>query len=161
MRTRVQSWIRVRIATCPVLTGTGHKLLPNIYWHLDTLSSVTFMKYRSNHWVPIMRTWTVVHFICCYSANKKHQCPYSTHLVYWFRFVPTRTTGIYHTGMKIGTIIPLIPPRIKFQPISGCFGQFRLVPNFGLKFFFFSYLLLLVGFEPIFFFLFFSCVLYR
>ena len=28
IRTCVQSWTRARIATCPVLTGTGHKLLP-------------------------------------------------------------------------------------------------------------------------------------
>ena len=30
IRTRVQSWTRVRIATCPVLTGTGQKPLPKI-----------------------------------------------------------------------------------------------------------------------------------
>ena len=36
--------------------------------------------------------------------------------------------GIFRTGMKTGTIIPLIPPRIKFQPISECSShssQFR------------------------------------
>ena len=97
---------------------------------------------------------------------------------YWFRSVLVGTAGIFHTGMKTGTIIPLIPHRIKFRPISECSshsGQFQLkyifrpVLDFGFKknitssfffffffffflfflFFFSSYfLLLLVGFNP-------------
>ena len=96
---------------------------------------------------------------------------------YWFHSVLVGTAGIFHTGMKTGTIIPLIPHRIKFRPISECSshsGQFQLkyifrpVLDFGLKknitssffffffffflfflFFFSSYfLLLLVGFNP-------------
>ena len=61
---------------------------------------------------------------------------------YWFCSVHAGTARIFRSGMKTGTIIPLIPPRIKFRPISGCFshsGQFWPkyifwpVPDFGLK----------------------------
>ena len=44
------------------------------------------------------------------------------------------TAGIFHTGMQIGTIIPPIPPWVKFRPISGCFGQFRLKYKFWPKY---------------------------
>ena len=89
---------------------------------------------------------------------------------------------IFHTVMKTGIIIPLIPPRIKFRPILVCssysnqfWPKYICQLDFGLKkkkkslllllgfrpfFFLFSFfsscyfLLLLVGFKPIFFFLF-------
>ena len=32
IRTHVQFWTRVRIATCPVFTDTGHKLLPSFFF---------------------------------------------------------------------------------------------------------------------------------
>ena len=60
--------------------------------------------------------------------------------------------------MKTDTIIPVIPPWVKFRPISGCFGhsgQFWSITDFGFKKKKKSYLL---GFEP-FFFLFFSSLL--
>ena len=90
---------------------------------------------------------------------------------YWFRSVLVGTAGIFHTGMKTGTIIPLIPHRIKFRPISECSshsGQFQLkyifrpVLDFGFKknitssffffFFFFFFLFFLFFFLLIFFF---------
>ena len=74
------------------------------------------------------------------------------------------TAGIFHTGMQIGTIIPPIPPWVKFRPISGCFGQFRLKYKFWPKYKFQpvsdfslkkkkknSYLLLLLSYGPFFF----------
>jgi len=61
---------------------------------------------------------------------------------YWFHFVPDGTAGIFHTGKQTGTIIPPIPPQVKFRPISRCSGhsgqfrqkyKFRPVPDFGFK----------------------------
>ena len=72
--------------------------------------------------------------------------------------------GIFRTGMKTGTIIPLIPPRIKFRPISECSShsnQFRPIlaeihisadTRFWLKKKkSYLLLLLLLGFGPFFF----------
>ena len=45
-----------------------------------------------------------------------------------FRFVLAGTAGISCAGMQSEMVLPLIPPQVKFRPISGCFvrsGQFR------------------------------------
>ena len=58
--------------------------------------------------------------------------------------------------MQTGTIIPPILSELKFRPILGCsshFGQFWLVPNFGLKKK--KSYLFLFGYKPFFFFFFF------
>ena len=42
---------------------------------------------------------------------------------YGFRSVLAGTAGISRTGEKNGIVIPSIPPRIKFRPISANFGR--------------------------------------
>ena len=42
------------------------------------------------------------------------------------RSVPARTDGKSRTGMQTGTRHPHVPPRLKFRPISACFGRFGL-----------------------------------
>ena len=57
-------------------------------------------------------------------ANRtRNQC-------YWFCAVSAGIARIFHTGMQTDTRIAYVPPRVKFQPISGHSGQFRLRRGF-------------------------------
>ena len=47
---------------------------------------------------------------------------YASMLLIPFRSVPARMDGISRTGLKTGTRIYSVPPRLQFRPISANFG---------------------------------------
>ena len=49
---------------------------------------------------------------------------------YWFHFVLGWMARIFRTGMQTDTIIPPVPPWVKFWPISECSSHFGLNTNF-------------------------------
>ena len=66
-----------------------------------------------------MHTWTCIHML---GFQKLWNISFLYHC-YWFCSVPVGTAGIFRTVMQTGTIIPSIPPWVKFQPISGYSGH--------------------------------------